>query len=789
LPGFILIFAAQKIITSPMNKFLFWSVLGLVFISCQQSPREIVIAEDRKSNYRIIFAEEAPDSLRTAIEILQNHLRLMTGADVKAYSDIVVPQAEEILVGKSKRMEKYLNKIPLADLGSGYYEGVHDKKWIIMANSASAILSGIYDIVGRLGSVKVSQDLTQFTQVQRFTRSSDPYIFKPTFSYRQAVTPLANNDQYRAFNQININNTDDWGTWAYSMERIFPATSYFSSKPQYFAEIQGKRLPAQVNFSDPRMKEDLTKNLEVWTMSKGLASYWSIGPYSNRIVSEDELTRKAIGETGSPSGALLQLVNEIAAENKSRTYAIWLDGPYRIAPDKIQPLNNVMVVLDTRDVDHAVSLGEGQTNETFRRDLAAWKRQTTNIAVVSHLTNEEKFMMPFPNLYALQRSLKYLDSEGVDKIIFVGNSFIGSAMPDLKFYVASNLAWNVDQPVDTLIKRYCDNKYGVAAASMYAYVRALETTLQSTKSRLYVNGSPSDGFRSWLQPTNINQLYSYFSATTSVTGNNPDLRDLVLLERLSLIYTQLEVAKSMGTNTYGYFMNIGALSQLIRQENTMRQEKATMDIRKKDWGTIQGMRDLLDQFVNDCDRMSVRVVDAKGTTPAQYRTLVQKYIDQQIQTHFAFKRGTFTFNVSPDPYFADGAETILYDGVAGLAENPQTNWMGVSGGAFEVTWTNDKDTILKSLTTRFLQNTEVRAWLPTEVSCLVSADGTSFTEVNTVRFGPETLARAIRPVTFNLGNRKIKAIKLKASGLKTCPPDNIQSGLPAALVVDELEIR
>ena len=201
------------------------------------------------------------------------------------------------------------------------------------------------------------------------------------------------------------------------------------------------------------------------------------------------------------------------------------------------------------------------------------------------------------------------------------------------------------------------------------------------------------------------------------------------------------------------------------------------------------MRDLLDQFVNDCDRLAVRVIDDQGTTPAQYRGQIQKYLDQQIQTHFAFKRGSFTFNVSPDPYFADGAETILFDGVAGLAESPQTNWMGVSGGEFEVTWTNDKDTLLKSLTTRFLQNTAVRAWLPSEVTCLVSSDGTTFNEVNTVRFGPEAQARTIKPVTFNLGNRKIKAIRLKASGLKTCPSDNIQAGLPATMVVDELEIR
>lgn len=772
-----------------MGRYFIFLFSIVIILSCNTDSRDLLVVENGKSKYRIIYGENAPDSIVKAIQLFKANMKLNTAIEFMAYSDIVGPQDEEILIGPSNRNQSYLNTIPWDEVGEGYYSGVKNKKWNLLANSATGLSQGLNDVIVRMGAIKLNENITQYSLHQNFVVPAEPRIFKPSFSYRQAINPNALNQSYRDWNFLTVDNQMDWGTWEYSMERIFPSESYFKTHPQYFAEINGEKVPHQINFAHPDLQADLEKNLEVWTMAKGRATYWAISPYPNHIVSEDPHTVKAIEETGSPSGVILKLVNEIAKKNKGRTYAIWLNGPYRKAPTNIKPEPNVMLVLDTRDVDHATSLGEGPVNEPFRNDLLAWKAITNNLAVVSHVTNENRFMMPFPNLNALQKSLQYLSGAGIRKIIFMGVSGAGASFPELKFYVASNLAWDANQNVDSLIWKFCDNKYGTGAKSINGYIQALERAVQSSKSKLSAYGTPADGFRSWLQPSNINQLYSYFNATNTLTVNNSELKELIELTRLSLIYTQLEVAKSMGTKTFGYFMNIGALSQLIKQENSVRKQGTVIDDRRPQWGTIQGMRDLVNQFVNDCDRMAVRVVDRSGLTPSAFRDEILGYINQKVQVHGAFKKGSFKFNISPDPYFGDGDESLLNDGLYGIVENPKSTWVGLSGGEMEITWTADKDTLLKSLSTRFLQRPNFRAWLPANVTCLVSKDGTSFKEVNTTSIGSASSANTLQTVNFNLGNQLLKAVKLRVTGKKTCPKDHPLSGEPAAFIIDELVIQ
>ncbi|MDZ4708662.1 MAG: DUF4838 domain-containing protein [Saprospiraceae bacterium] len=774
-----------------MSKYIAFLFCILFVVSCDRSARDLVIVENLKSKYRIIYSEQASDSVLQAIQIFKANLKLSSGFEFMSFSDIVGPQDEEILIGQSNRNKNYLSTFPLSEVGDGYISAVKDKKWNILANSATGLSQGLLDVIVRMGALKLNENITQYNQKGKLIIPATPLIFKPSFSHRQAINPNALNESYRNWNFINIDNQKDWGTWEYSMERIFPSEAYFSTHPEYFAEVNGKKIPNQVNFAHPNLQADLEKNLEVWTMAKGRATYWAISPYPNHIVSEDEYTVKAIEETGSPSGVIVKLVNEIAKKNKGRTYAIWLDGPYRKAPTQIKPEPNVMLVLDTKDIDHATSIGTGPVNESFRNDLNAWKALTDNIAIISHVTNEERFMMPFPNLNALSKSLQYLHGQGVRKVIFNGVSGAGSSFPELKFYVASNLAWDVNQNLDSLIWKFCDNKYGTGAKAIYGYIKALENAVQSSGSKLSAYGTPADGFRSWLQPININQLYSYFNSTNSLTINNSELKELIELTRLSLIYTQLEVAKSMGTQTYGYFMNIGALKQLIKQDNStsLRKQGAILEDNKPQWGTIQGMKDLLDQFVNDCDRMAVRVVDRSGLTPSGFREQILKYISQKVQVHGAFKKGSFKFNISPDPYFGDGDESLLNDGLLGIVENPKSTWVGLSGGEMEITWSVDKDTLLKSVSTRFLQQPNFRAWLPTKVTCLVSKDGSTFKEISTTSIGANASPNSVQTVSFNLGNQTLKAIKIIASGKKTCPKDHILSGQPAAMVLDELVIQ
>ena len=776
-----------------MNRLLLTLLVITYLVSCKTTDQNITITQNGQSKYRIIYSDKAPSDLLEEIMFFKEGLKLMTGVDIPVLSDIVGKQAEEILIGATNRNSTFENSIPLKALGKeGYFAGVRGKSWVITSNSTNGITNGLYDILGKLGATKMAENITQYANKKTLMVEAKDITHVPAFSYRQAINPHALNAEYRKWNHLNIDNQMDWGTWGYSAAKIFTPESYFKSNPDYFASVNGKFIPDQFNFSNKSMEAALEKNLEVWSMAKGRAPYWSISPTENHIVSEDDLTQQSIKETGSAAGALLKLVNSIAEKKKDRIHAVWLDGPYRVAPSNIKPAENVMIVLDTKDVNHAASLEENIWNEPFRTDLTGWKKITTNIAVVSHVTNEKNFMMPFPCLNALQGSLKYLKKEGVDKIIFSGVSGPGAPMANLNFFVAASLAWNIDQSVDSLIWKYCDNHYGPAAKSMYGYYKALETAVASGNVMLSMDQSPAKAFKSWLTPNNINQLYSYFNPLAAMTQENSLLKEKIDRDRLSLIYSQLEVAKSMGTNTFGYFMNFGALkASLVRQDKPIGKtggDEEFKGIKDADFRPIQGMRDLLDKFVQDCYDNAIRVIDSKGTTPEQYRDLTLKYMTQKVQSHAGFKKGTILLNSVADAEYGDGDGAILNDGASGLAENPYSNWLGLKGGNSELTWDLGRDTTLSSLSLRFLQSPTQRAYLPNSVSVQVSSDGNTFSDISTKSIASASGTKT-ESMSISFGKNKIRAIKIKMKSPEKCSAETVCAGDNAVVLMDEIVLR
>jgi hypothetical protein len=760
------------------------------FIACRPGSSEISLTEKGVSRYRIIYGDQAPSDLVAAINKFREDIKVITGAELIALSDVVKEQPEEILIGASKRTTKYRD-IPLQDLGSqGYFAGVRGKKWIILGNSNDAILYALRDIIQQTGSIKLEPGVTQYAKKPNLKIGAKDRIHIPSFSFRQCISPLAGDAEYRLWNFINIDGQNDWGTWGYSMERIFPASSYLTSNPNYFAVIDNKANSQQYNFSQPELLPALEKNLDLWNVTKGRAKYWSISPAENHMVSEDPGTVQSMTATGSSSGALLKLVNEIAQKNTSKTYAVWLDGPYRKPATSLELAKNIMLVLDTKDVNQAISLGESVWNESFRSDLAGWKKLTGNLAVVLHITNEKNFMMPYPNLQALKKSMNYLHNQGVDKVIFSGMSNPGTPMADLKFYVASQLAWNVNANVDTLIWNYCENTFGQGAKAMAGYVQALEKSVQAYQYKLSYDGHPAQAYKSWLAPNNINQLYSYFNGLTTLIQRNSELKEKVDKERLSLIYAQLSVAQSMGTNTYGYFMNLGALrATLVRQDNpVVKTGEEKFNLKAKEWSTIQGMRDLLNQFVGDCAAYNIRTIDNAGATPGDFRDMILKYLDQPVQTHGGFKKGKITFNSNPDPGYGDVNGALLHDGVQGLLEHLFANWLGLQGGKAEMTWDLEKDTSVASIQLRFLQHKMARAYIPSEVTLAVSVDGMSFKNMATKSL-QEVPDKTVQSVTFSLDRSKIKALKFYFKSKEKCPADHPMAGSNTSILMDEIVLN
>ncbi len=106
-----------------------------------------------------------------------------------------------------------------------------------------------------------------------------------------------------------------------------------------------------------------------------------------------------------------------------------------------------------------------------------------------------------------------------------------------------------------------------------------------------------------------------------------------------------------------------------------------------------------------------------------------------------------------------------------------------------MTWDLGRDTMLTSVSVRFLQNPASRAWAPNTITCLVSTDRKSFTEVKNASIAVQGAGTQIITQAINFGRRSIRAIKIKTISKEVCPPDHVMSGDPAVVLLDEMVIR
>ncbi len=63
----------------------------------------------------------------------------------------------------------------------------------------------------------------------------------------------------------------------------------------------------------------------------------------------------------------------------------------------------------------------------------------------------------------------------------------------------------------------------------------------------------------------------------------------------------------------------------------------------------QEMVNLLDTFVSRCDRLNVKMLNEKGTTPEDYRMMVRQYLLKNSDRHLAIgKEVTLADDIQPE---------------------------------------------------------------------------------------------------------------------------------------------
>lgn len=178
---------------------------------------------------------------------------------------------------------------------------------------------------------------------------------------------------------------------------------------------------------------------------------------------------------------------------------------------------------------------------------------------------------------------------------------------------------------------------------------------------------------------------------------------------------------------------------------------------------------------------AVTVVDGKvmGVKPAEQSFALHKAIGRNVQ---------YTYPASKY-YPADGPNTLT-DGVRGTTAVGKY-WHGINGKDLIATIDLGSEQSIHKIAIGCLQNYRDWIFLPQSVTFAISADGKSFTELQTVNNTVSVNEKnpVIKDFTASFPTQQARYIRVAAKNLGVCPKGHSGEGQPAWVFADEIMVE
>lgn len=481
------------------------------------SYSDTVLAENGKTNYKIIIPTNAGNKTNLAASELAKFFRQATYAELELetgnqqYSD----SACYISIGENSYSNSANLSYSAEALGSeGYHIETKGNSIFICGGGDSGNLYGVYDLLNMLFGLEFySNDEIFFETKFKLFLPMLNYSESPDFENRIIYTGAVIND--RQFQQYT--RTTSW-------EEAWTGVGGTHSS---FKLIGGKDVEAHPDWYARTLAEDGTvleyynqlcfTNPEVIdALTKGVLDQLDRYPDRENVMVGIEDNRQycccpdcaaMMQEYGNSAAAsVIKCVNHIAAEveehlaGTGRTVRVvmfayygYLDAPVtQTADGTFAPIDDTVVLADNAgvmiapiDSDYAHSYYETDYNTAERRAFQQWTALTDSIYLWTYTTNFSYMLTPYDAFNAMQENFQFFKEHNV-KYFYAQGQYANvqtTGFIDLQTYLQSKLLWDVDENVEMLTDNFFKNYFKEASDPMrmyyeelrahYAYLRTL----------------------------------------------------------------------------------------------------------------------------------------------------------------------------------------------------------------------------------------------------------------------------------------------------------------------------
>ncbi|MDL2297054.1 DUF4838 domain-containing protein, partial [Bacteroidales bacterium OttesenSCG-928-E04] len=596
-------------------------------------------------------------------------------------------------------------------------------------------------------------------------------VSNPVFQYRETLFPIPIKSQkYADWHKLH-NRSDirrEWGLFVHTYQTLIPAETYFAQHPEWFSEINGKRIKdGQLCLTNEEMRNELIQNLAKLMDEKPDAIYWSVSDNDNYNHCDCEACRKLDEQYGAASGSLLWFVNQVAAAFPEKIISTLGYQFSRKPPKNIKPAENVNIMLCSIECNRALPLAEDPNEEGFRKDVEGWTALTSNIFLWDYVVQFRNYFDPFPNLHVLQSNLKYFADQGIEMMFEQGSNMDISEFHELRTYLIAKLMWDPYQDPDAIIDDFLKGYYGDAAPFIRQYIDKMKDALLATSKKLNIYGYPIDAVESYLTPSLIKEYTKLFDQAEAAVSDNTRYADRVAFARMPLEFAILDLSTFEIDNDLSFFKADGN-QKIARQD----------------------MLDKLDLFCNNCEKFDVKALaEWNVTPPAQFKENILNMIKKGAIKNLASEKNVELLTTCSPKYNSKGA-AALTDGLFGFLDY-RYHWLGFEGEDMEAIVDLGEVKEINYMSVNFLEVPLSWIFYPVRTTFYCSTDKISWKKVGELSNpSTENLPHyAIRNDEVNFSPVAARYVKVVANSMKTCPEWHRGYGLPCWIFADEIVVN
>ncbi len=533
----------------------------------QGESSTITLLKNGQPAYQIVVPDNPSTIDQKAASMLKSALDAGTGKSFKIVKENSYRGGPALSLGKTKLYKKSGLKPAIKLHEDGYMLKVKGNNIFFIGGSMRASISPVIafieeDLGGRLYS---RQDDIQMPTLGK-TQTIVSREYAPKITLRAMFQFESFDKEFQLFNRVGTGTSSydrvpqAWGGsiklpkefFVHTFATLLPNNKYFDAHPEYFALVNGKRMPqghgggAQMCLTNPDVRRIVTARV--------LKELKTLHPYKLFDISPNDTSGgfcqcdkcQAIAKReGSESGPLLDFVNAIAREVKKKypevkiTTLAYLES--NKPPKNIRPDDNVIIRLASSNASFKYPMFFDEEVPEFYNNMMDWQRLGAKLFIWDYVVDYKAWPMPRPNLQVIDQNINLFAKNSVYGLFLQSSHYgVGENQGKLRAWVYAPKMWNPSRRTVDLIRDFNYGYFGKAGTLMQQYSDLLE----SEWSNFHDNHTYKDSKKYPMKFIFRDKFYpkarKIFEDALKLAANDPKLKAKIELEFISILFYRLE---------------------------------------------------------------------------------------------------------------------------------------------------------------------------------------------------------------------------------------------------------